>query len=741
MFNWFNPIWLIENFITCYWFSSDAPAQPSVQTVNQNTIPEYIAPYVQTMLGKAQALTDINQNPYQTYGGQRLAGFSPMQQQAFQNVQNMQTSSQLGDATNMAGIAGLGSLGTAGQMSQAGNNYNQMATNPYATQAFMNPYIQSSLAPQLEEMRRQYGITGTGEMSNATKQGAFGGSREALMASENNRNMNTAMNQTIGQGYNNAFQAAQQAQQFGANLGLQGQQGALSGYGQANQAASNLANIGNTQFGQGQTINADQQKVGAMQQGLAQQGLDMQYQDFLKQQNYPYQQLAFMSDMTRGLPLSQSAQNMYQAQPSTMSQLGGLAATGLGVYGASGGFKGAKKGGAIKEKKYSAGGDIKMMSDNQLMDLQHNPQANPMEIAAAIEQLNLHKRIKDNPEAPAIIGKSEQPKQERSGIGAISTGDMVPVEAAGGGIVAFKTGNKVDSKKPSIKQEASDEGAKLQEEIAKHSAELWGDKPFTKSDLMQKQMADEADADKERMPWDVLTSFGVNTMAGTSPNALANIGQGAQGALKTARESQAGQEAARKLALQQQVEQEKSEFARKSGMLNNMQTSYGQLLNKQLGLEQIAATKANTAAMQKQASDQRIEGLATAAYTQIFNKELGKLNDAQKLIPASLQKSPDQLAAIAQVMAYKQLPDNLKQFYASNAPAAAVPAAKPVPGAAPAAPAAPVASQPMLNKYQLGVGQKQFSPQETQALQWANDPANANNPQSATIRQLLTMGS
>jgi hypothetical protein len=276
-----------------------APAQ--AKTVSNTSIPEYARPYVEKMLGQTEALTDINQNPYQTYGGQSIAGFNPTQQQAFENVQNMQVAPQIGEGSGLAAASGLGSIGTAGQMGQVGQQYANQATNPYAQQAYMSPYIQNALQPQLQEMQRQYDITGLQQKRAATGAGAFGGSREALMRSENERNKNMAMNAAIGSGYQNAFQAAQQAQQFGAGLGLQGLQGQLQGYGQANQAAGTLGQLGQTQYGQQMGINQAQQQVGAIQQAQAQQGLDTAYQDFLKQKNYPYQQLAFMSDMTRGI--------------------------------------------------------------------------------------------------------------------------------------------------------------------------------------------------------------------------------------------------------------------------------------------------------------------------------------------------------------------------------------------------------------------------------------------------------
>lgn len=413
--------------------SKSAPA-PTSQTVTNTSIPEYARPYVERMLGKSEALTDINQNPYQTYGGERIAEFSPLQKQAFQSVANQTTAGQLGGATQLAGTAGLGALGTAGRMGNVGMDYMRMATSPAATQAFMNPYLQASLAPQLAEIQRQSTITAQGLKGQATAQGAFGGNRAALQQAENQRNALMAQQQAIGQGYNTAFQNAQQAQQFGANLGLQGLQGQLSGYGQAGALAGTLGQLGQTQFGQEQAINQAQQQVGAVQQAQQQQQLDQAYQDFLKQQNYPYQQLAFMSDMLRGLPLSQSAQQQYTAPPSAVSQLGGLGMAGLGIYGAAGGFK--AEGGAIKEKKYASGGAVDGLSDAQLKAIINDKTSNPIKVAAAEEQLLLRSRMRNNPQA-------------RIGVAAISTGDMVPETMAGGGIVAFAgdRGSYVDSRR------------------------------------------------------------------------------------------------------------------------------------------------------------------------------------------------------------------------------------------------------------------------------------------------------
>jgi hypothetical protein len=104
----------------------------------------------------------------------------------------------------------------------------------------------------------------------------------------------------------------------------------LQGLGLAGQQASTLGQLGQTQYGQQMGINAAQQQAGAQQQAQNQQSLTQQYQDFLNQQKYPYQQLGFMSDILRGVPLTgSSTQSMYQAPPNQISQFAGLAG-GLG---------------------------------------------------------------------------------------------------------------------------------------------------------------------------------------------------------------------------------------------------------------------------------------------------------------------------------------------------------------------------------------------------------------------------
>lgn len=306
----FSPRW--------YTFSigGDDEPQPTQQTVSSTEVPAYARPYVERMLGKTEALS---QTPYQAYRGERLAGFTPMQQQAFQGVANLQPAQQLGLGTQMSGIAGLQGLG-------AGQQYAQQATSPGAMQAYMSPYTNLALEPQLREAARRSTMEGQTQQAQAVRAGAFGGSRQGLIEAERQRNLGQLQSDIYGRGMQTAFEQARQAQQFGADLGLRG---AATGL----QAASTLGQLGQSQFGQQKDILQGQLSAGAQQQALEQQRLGQAYQDFQNQRQYPYQQLAFMSDMLRGLPLSQQSQTMYQAPPSALSQIGGLGLTAYGLFG------------------------------------------------------------------------------------------------------------------------------------------------------------------------------------------------------------------------------------------------------------------------------------------------------------------------------------------------------------------------------------------------------------------------
>jgi hypothetical protein len=169
--------------------------------------------------------------------------------------------------------------------------------------------------------------------------------------------------------------------------------------------------------------------------------LDIPYQEYQEQLNYPYKQLAFQSDMFRGLPLSQSATTMYQNTGAMMPQILGA---GLAAYGATAG-RGAKEGGMVKG--YAAGGGIQVdpralssvspaslpsklsrLSDDQLMAY-----ARTVKDPAAREevQAEMTRRAEVRQSQQATQAQEAQAQEAQGGIG------QQPMMAAGGGIVAL----------------------------------------------------------------------------------------------------------------------------------------------------------------------------------------------------------------------------------------------------------------------------------------------------------------
>ena len=328
-----------------------APLPQQVTEYQTGFSPE-IAPYGQALLGEAANVIDPATNPYQQYQGPQVAGFTPLQQQSYNSAGALQSSGQLQDASALAGMAGMGGLNASYTYSPY---QNQSFTNPGVAQAYMNPYLQASLAPQLAIQQQQQGAAQQTQNAQAAQAGAFGGSRAGVQAAATGLNNQLANQNLIGQGYNNAYnQAAQQfnteqgASQQAANLNAQqGQFGAnlgLQGLNAANTAASTLGTLGNDQYNQNLGIIGLQNQLGGQQQQQVQNQMNVDQQNFLNAQNFPYQQMNFMSNLIRGLPMTQQSASVYQAPPSTLSQVAGLGLTAAGL----GAFKSAK-GGVIKK--------------------------------------------------------------------------------------------------------------------------------------------------------------------------------------------------------------------------------------------------------------------------------------------------------------------------------------------------------------------------------------------------------
>lgn len=304
-------------------YGGGGSSAPSQQTVKQD-LPDWAVPYAQEVLGKGSALA---QAPYQAYTGERQAQFTPLQQQAFQGAGAMRPSAATGQGIDLTRQAAGQAMGTS---------YDPYATGQFGAQAsqYMDPYMQNVVDIQQREAQRAADIAGTQRGAQAVKAGAFGGARQAIENSEAARNLALQKGDIQARGLQDAYtrgqnqfnteqQLREQSRQYGAGLGLQGLQTALSGAGQ-------LGQLGGQQFQQGMDVNKLQQAYGTQQQQQVQNILGQQYEDFLAQKKFPYQQLEFQSNLLRGTP-SGSTQSLYTAAPSTTSQLAGLGTAALGA--------------------------------------------------------------------------------------------------------------------------------------------------------------------------------------------------------------------------------------------------------------------------------------------------------------------------------------------------------------------------------------------------------------------------
>ena len=367
-------------------FLGDIFSSASALTADGSQMPYAAQQRAGLSTGQQDAITAANQGigsfqPYLDQGGQAIGqgigavgtglgaigsalGQLPEAQQGYRNQQQAMLDAQA-----------LGQAGTQqAQTMTAGADYN---FDPNSYQDFMNPFMNDVIQQQYQDIADQGDIQKNQANAQAVGAGAFGGSRDALLQSEINQNVLDQQARTGSQLRSQGFQQAQglaqqaasqqaqqqlaQAGQFGQQAGQLGQQGmqGAQGYGQTAAGLGNLAQL-TGQLGQstgalGQTVGQLGQAtaglgqmgqqmgvqdvnsllgIGGLQQQSSQQALDVARANSLAQQNLPYQQVGFMSDIFRGVPaLQQTTSKTTSPPPSTTSQMLGLAQAGIGAYG------------------------------------------------------------------------------------------------------------------------------------------------------------------------------------------------------------------------------------------------------------------------------------------------------------------------------------------------------------------------------------------------------------------------
>jgi hypothetical protein len=273
---------------------------PVYTTTQKSELPQFLEDAYKKLAQQATAVTDPSVQ-YMPYGGQRLAPLTTEQQAArqlaFQGAQAFQP-----DLQQARGLTSLAVSPITGQ----DINY------------YMNPFQDAVTRNVLDEMRRRSDIEGQRTADAAVRAGAFGGSRFGVQEAERMRNLRDQQTRTATdlarQNYQQALAAAQsqRAQQLAGG-----------------QQMSNLA---------GQQMNLQRQGIaGLSQAGLQgqqqlQRGMDIAYQDFLRQQQFPYTQAATLGNLLSGVPAAQmTTAYSQQPGPSMAQQLAGLGMAGLGT--------------------------------------------------------------------------------------------------------------------------------------------------------------------------------------------------------------------------------------------------------------------------------------------------------------------------------------------------------------------------------------------------------------------------
>ena len=305
-------------------------------SVSQTSIPEYAKPYMEGLLGQAAAATigapvkdpetgkiTFEEGPeYQAYGGQRMADTPLAQQQARQNI---------------LGIQPLQGFGTGKQLTQeavAGVRGIPMEFTGDTVSQYMSPYMQNVVDVQKRKAVEDAQRTQLGANLGAATQGTLGGSRQALMQGLREQQLGEQLGDIQATGQQKAYDSAMAQLERDRGARFAQAQG-LAGLG------TQLGELDQRDLQSRLGLFGLQEQVGRQQRAENQALLDQQYADFQRQQRFPLDQIGFMSDVLRGSGnlAGTGGRAVYDAGPSTFQQLAGLGLSGLGLYGAYGGFK------------------------------------------------------------------------------------------------------------------------------------------------------------------------------------------------------------------------------------------------------------------------------------------------------------------------------------------------------------------------------------------------------------------
>lgn len=251
---------------------------------------------------------------------------------AYENPRVAQLSGNEAMASGLAaqGQAGMGNRASAeSAYGQAQGVFGRSSAD--GLEKYINPYTKNVLDIGNRELGRSYDVQREKLQGSAASRGAFGGSRQAILESEAQRNFLQAQGDLYGKGMADAYDKALSAS--ASDLARQGQ-GMLA-------TGSGLASLG----AQADAARQDQLRAllatGEGERGIQQAGMDAQYESYLRGQDYQTEALdRYLASLGAGQAIAPERQRSGGLLP------GLLQATGSVVGGIYGGPGGAAAGGA-----------------------------------------------------------------------------------------------------------------------------------------------------------------------------------------------------------------------------------------------------------------------------------------------------------------------------------------------------------------------------------------------------------
>ena len=320
-----------------------APA-PQQQVKQEASFPAELRPFVKDVLTQGQAEFEREQEEgFQPFPGPQIAEFGP-EQLAAQELGRRQF-------TGLAGTA-LADPRTYYQPALSATALGTAEIGTEDIQRRMDPFLQNVVDIAKREAIRDEDLAAQGRAAQAVGAGSFGGSRQAILEAEAERNLGQRLGDIQARGLSSAFQNAQlAAEQQRQREMTGGRQFAALGDITGTRARSDLSGLAG---------------IGEIQQQREQQALDLARREFLEEQAFPQRSLQRYASLIRGFPLDASQQRTTTdtlATPSLAQTLVGGLGTAAGLYGAFGGFK--KEGGLVGLQ----GGGQPMMDQQQPNEL------------------------------------------------------------------------------------------------------------------------------------------------------------------------------------------------------------------------------------------------------------------------------------------------------------------------------------------------------------------------------------